>query len=630
MRALAPLVSSALLLVASPALARVDLVSGGGFLFDIHESSDFAGAGSLGNGSVDAYDTCYALRVGGVDYMPMGASTLSLAGRQVELPTQSMAGLTVRRLVYVPAAGGDWARYLEILDNPGASPVTTTVEIFGNLGSDSGTVISASSSGDARVDTSDLWFATDDAADGAGDPSLAHVFSGASPGLGVSTASMSGDNLEYSWSVTVPASGRVVIMHFAVQTTNRAAAAAEAMTLESAPDAALMGADTYLDAIVNFDLASEGAPQVRFEGPFEAEEGAEIVIDVRVEDPEGDAVEHSWDLDDDGVFGEAMGALSHTIPAGSTDGPGTVRVGVEARDALGNTARRYRAVRIDNVDPRVTSTPPAVVSVGVDVGYAIEVEDPAGAMDAPTFTLIEGPSRMTVSDGGTVSWVPSESDVTLPGEPIEVAVTIDDGDEGVVEHRWSLQVSPNRPPSAPIPAYPTDRVAIVDRAPRLVAQNAEDPDLDPLRYEFEIDTVDTFDSPDLRASGPIEETAGFTAWTLDPPLREDQVYFWRVRALDGSVESDWRQASFFVVRDPDLPPPDAGGLDGGVGPEGGVIPGPDAGVGGGGGCAITPTPTSPWPLAVLLALPLLRRRRLGRWQTMAPGTPARFHDADPR
>ncbi len=606
------LVCSSVVFGASPALARVDLTSGGGFLFDINESDDFASAGSLANGSVDAYDTCYSLRVGREEYMPAGASTLSLGGRQVEMPVQAMGGLNVRRIVYVPAAGGDFARYLEVLENDGASPITISVEIYGNLGSDSGTVVTATSSGDTIVSAADTWFASDDGADGSGDPSLAHVFSGAAPAVSPSAISLSGDNLSYSWSVTVPASGRVVIMHFAVQAMTRAMAAAEAMRLEATPDTALMGADPYLDAIVNFDLASEGAPRITFSSPFEVPEGASFVVEATIEDLEGDAFDHSWDLDDDGVFGEAVGALSYTAPAGATDGPGVVRVGIEATDAMGNTAQRYRAIRVDNVAPRVTSAPPAVTSVGVDLAYDIEVEDPAGAMDPPRFALVEGPARMTVSDGGRVSWVPSESDVTLAGEAIDVAVSIDDGDDGVIEHRWALMVSPNRPPSAPTPAFPTDRVALLDRAPRLVAQNAEDPDLDPLRYVFEIDTVDTFDSEDLRTSEPLEETPGFTEWRLDPPLEENHLYFWRVKANDGSVDSEWRQAAFFVVRDPDLPPLDAGLPDGGVIGEGGVIPGIDAGAGsGGGGCAVS-TPTPPrlpgWALLLFGAL-LVRRRR---------------------
>src|SRR5690606_28682812 len=114
---------------------------------------------------------------------PAGTVTMSLSGRQLEFPVQVMAGLRVRRLAYVPPTIGDFARYLEVLENPGTSPITTTVTISGNLGSDSGTTIVGTSSGDTIVSSADFWFATDDASDGAGDPSLGHVFGGSSSSI---------------------------------------------------------------------------------------------------------------------------------------------------------------------------------------------------------------------------------------------------------------------------------------------------------------------------------------------------------------------------------------------------------------------------------------------------------------
>src|SRR5690606_34986034 len=160
--------------------------------------SDFSAVGSMSNGSSDAYDTCYTLTVGGTVYdPPSGAATMSLSGRQLELPAQTIAGLNVRRLAWVPATGGDFARYLEVLENTGSSAITTTVLISGNLGSDTGTSVVGSSSGDLLATTADQWFATDDASDGSGDPSLAHVFSGTSSSITPTNVSSSGDNIQY-------------------------------------------------------------------------------------------------------------------------------------------------------------------------------------------------------------------------------------------------------------------------------------------------------------------------------------------------------------------------------------------------------------------------------------------------
>ena len=237
--------------LATPAVARaVDLESGGGFLFDIQD--DFGGY--LSNGSVDAYDGCYYLDVGGTRYSPSGSGTLSPDGRTVTLPTATIAGVTVQRVIYVPATGGDWARYLEVLDNPGATDITTTVRISGNLGSDGGTRLIATSSGDATLEVRDSWFSTDDT-DGTLDPSLAHLFqAGPDSGAPVSvrTIGLATDNLDWTFDVVVPAGGRAVVMTFVIQTMTQALAQAEAVRLVDLPDDTFVGMEDYETDIVNF------------------------------------------------------------------------------------------------------------------------------------------------------------------------------------------------------------------------------------------------------------------------------------------------------------------------------------------------------------------------------------------
>jgi MYXO-CTERM domain-containing protein len=161
-------------------------------------------------------------------------------------------------------------------------------------------------------------------------------------------------------------------------------------------------------------------------------------------------------------------------------------------------------------------------------------------------------------------------------------------------------------------------IAILDTSPRLVTQNSEDADLDPLTYTFELDTVDSFDSPDFVTSGPLDEVPGFTQWQLTDPLRENQIYHWRVKSNDGTIDSEQRQTAFYVVRDPALGPPDAGPADAGFLGDGGRIPGLDGGPGsGGGGCSagVSSERSSRGPawlaLLALLGLGLAVRRRRG-------------------
>ncbi|MBX7191741.1 MAG: hypothetical protein K1X94_06775, partial [Sandaracinaceae bacterium] len=244
--------------LAIPAIAlAVDITSSAGLLFDIQDTN----SGELSNGSIDAYDGCYYLEVDGTQYVA-GGSTTSPDGRTVTLHEITMGSLRVQRIVYVPASGGSWARYLDVFNNMTAADVHANVRIWGNLGSDSGTVLMASSSGDTVVSTADSWFATDDT-DGSGDPSLAHVFQGdpatgpLSPATG---ASLSADNLEYTYAIDVPAGGRVAILSFAVQDNSQTLVRAEAARIIELPDDVILGLDEYSADIVNFSLGSFTEP----------------------------------------------------------------------------------------------------------------------------------------------------------------------------------------------------------------------------------------------------------------------------------------------------------------------------------------------------------------------------------
>ena len=71
----------------------------------------------------------------------------------------------------------DFARTVDVFSNPTASPITTTVRIVGNLGSDAATTVWGTSDGDNLVETTDQWIGTDDA-DGTGTPAIVHYIHG--------------------------------------------------------------------------------------------------------------------------------------------------------------------------------------------------------------------------------------------------------------------------------------------------------------------------------------------------------------------------------------------------------------------------------------------------------------------
>ena len=60
-------------------------------------------------------------------------------------------------------SGGQFVRYVDVIENPGVTPRTVNLQIAGNLGSNSATVLTADSSGDTLFGPMDTYFATDDA-----------------------------------------------------------------------------------------------------------------------------------------------------------------------------------------------------------------------------------------------------------------------------------------------------------------------------------------------------------------------------------------------------------------------------------------------------------------------------------
>ncbi len=601
------------LVLAPNAVARaLDLNSEGGLRFDIQDTRD----GTLSDGAGDAYDGCYGFVVNGTAYNSGGASSsTSLSGRQVDMPAVTIGGtLSAKRFIYVPSTGGDYARFLDVVTNTGATPATVTLAMTCNLGSDGSETVFSTGSGDTICTTADGFCNSDDVEVG-GDPALGHVFQGASPSTRATTVMLGSGTMGWSFSVTIPPGGRAAILSFGIQKRSRMPVTDEATALSDPADAALVGLDDYLDDIVNFCIAPAGAPRVTFDAPAVADEGAAISIGATVTDIEGDPSTWSWDLDGDGTFGEMPGATTYTVAAGTTDGPtSNVRVGIQASDGT-NVSQCYRSVGITNLPPVITSPIPAIITgVGANYLYQIVATDPAGALDPLTYSLVAGPTDMVISPTGLLQWTPDDLDVTRLDELIRIEISVADGDGGVASQSWDLTVSPNRTPSTPVPVYPVGDVGLVDMMPRLVANNSSDADFDLLTYSFEIDATPTFDSPVLQRVESVTQTPGFSYWYPTTPLAAGR-WYWRVRAYDGTTSSEAQMATFYRV-------PVASELVD-LGPardDGGFVPGVDGGTTvtsaprDEGGCSVgagSPSRTSAfWALGVLgLTALLLRTRR---------------------
>ncbi|PUA27866.1 MAG: hypothetical protein B0W54_15170 [Cellvibrio sp. 79] len=75
--------------------------------------------------------------------------------------------------------------------------------------------------------------------------------------------------------------------------------------------------------------------------------------------------------------------------------------------------------------------------------------------------------------------------------------------------------------------------------------NSTDPERKPVKYYFELDTVNTFDSANKKISPLVNAGSAHTEWKVTG-LTEDSHYFWRVKATDGEAESAWVVSDFTV------------------------------------------------------------------------------------
>ncbi|GAA5526164.1 hypothetical protein Maes01_02759 [Microbulbifer aestuariivivens] len=105
----------------------------------------------------------------------------------------------------------------------------------------------------------------------------------------------------------------------------------------------------------------------------------------------------------------------------------------------------------------------------------------------------------------------------------------------------------NNAPVAPTMAVPNGPLKdwLPNNGVTLSVRNGLDPEQQPLTYQFELDTLPSFDGVEKMRSGPVAEGAQETRWSVEG-LLEDTVYYWRVKASDGVVDSDWVNASFSV------------------------------------------------------------------------------------
>jgi len=197
--------------------------------------------------------------------------------RQFVIQQTGIAGLAVTRKIFVPA-DGYFSRYLEVLSNTTASPITVDVRVTSAMRAPNAQRAIDTSSGDNTVSvadpaTRDRWVVATDTQTSdpnlqSAGPALAFIFDGDGGSRSVDqltfTPNAVGQLVEQWSSVTIPAGGQVALMHFVVMQMDGASARASAARLVALPQEALAGLTAAdLAAIQNFAVPPNGVSTVR-------------------------------------------------------------------------------------------------------------------------------------------------------------------------------------------------------------------------------------------------------------------------------------------------------------------------------------------------------------------------------
>ena len=207
------------------------------------------GAGAP-SGPVATGDPAYTI------YNKNGVPSTSCLGRSIDFNAQNVSGLSMSRKVYVPTTG-TFARWLNLFTNTTGAPMSVTMYTANNLGSDSNTVITGSSSGDTTAGLGDNWVSTFQNWSGttSTDPRLGHVLQGpgATTPLSLVHFQDGDDNPYWGYTFTLAPGQTKAIANYVVVATNKAAAANGAAAIVAAPPTACLSA-TEQSEIVNFAL----------------------------------------------------------------------------------------------------------------------------------------------------------------------------------------------------------------------------------------------------------------------------------------------------------------------------------------------------------------------------------------
>ncbi|MFH1811506.1 MAG: PKD domain-containing protein [Pseudomonadota bacterium] len=315
----------------------------------------------------------------------------------------------------------------------------------------------------------------------------------------------------------------------------------------------------------------------------------------------------SWDWNGDGLYDAGAGDLVDEVLAETTvplylershtftnDGQPRVNVRVIDQGAGNAVAASSVTLRVNNVNPTITSTtPPVTATEGVAYVFTVVATDPGTADQAAlVYALPVKPAGMSINPStGAISWTPtyhaagSNAVSATASDPQggmatlnwNVAVTVIDSDGDGIADGWEMDkfgnlttasattdsdddgvsdldeflrgtdplVSDYNAPTAPVALSPVEKY-VATLQPTLVVSNATDPDGDALEYTFEV-----FDNENFTGTASftvtVNEGTGTTTAQVDVDLTDGARYWWRAIANDGVFDGPYSETTWFVV-----------------------------------------------------------------------------------
>ncbi|WP_077024754.1 beta strand repeat-containing protein [Fuerstiella marisgermanici] len=409
------------------------------------ELRPFSGGYHWGGTTVVPLQEWFQLDVMSFSQPSVGNGSIEYSGSN-----SSHSGLEVHRKVTTPSTGSeDFARTLDVFHNPTSGDVTTTARLIGNLGSDANTVVFATSDGDTIVEPTDWWIGTDDG-DGSGAPAVIHYIHGPGTSLQPNQIALSGDlgdNIDWTYDLTVPAGETVRLAHFTITADTRAAAitAANALVIPDgfANQAAAFLSDGELDSIANFVFNTP--PQADAGGPYTADEGSSFTLDASAStdnETASSGLTFQWDLDYDGSTFD-VDATGEQPSVSFPDDFATRTIAVRVTDPDGEFDLGTTTLTVANVAPTpLIDSISLVRQEGTQVDVSASATDPAGANDMLTYSyqvLKDGSAydsgsgvdqtsfSFTPDDNGSYDIVVTVSDEDGGSSTVSQTITVDNG-----------------------------------------------------------------------------------------------------------------------------------------------------------------------------------------------------------